>query len=107
MSRLIRDTDLIDCIEEIKSGLNGQYEDNIVNGTLETVEFIMKKLPTAYDVEAVVQKLEEMKMAEYDDSDEEPCYADVDDIYDEGVSDGKYKAYHTAIEIVKRGERNE
>ena len=68
---------------------------------------VINEQPTAYDVDAVVRELEELKMAEYDDSDEEPCYEDAEDIYEEGVSAGKFKAYHKAIEIVKRGGRND
>ena len=36
-------------------------------------------------------------------SDEEPELTDVDDIYDEGVSQGKISAYLKAIEIVEKG----
>lgn len=62
MSRLIRDTDIINAIEEWRSGLvctPSQYADCVVDGTLETVEeVIIDKAPTAYDVEAVVRELE-------------------------------------------------
>jgi len=67
---------------------------------------IIDDLPTAYDVDKVVEKLKELKLKEYDDTDEEPDLTDVDDIYDEGVSQGKYIAYGKSIEIVKAGGVN-
>ena len=48
-----------------------------------------------------MERLEELRMAEYDDSDEEPVYTDAEDIFDDGVSNGKFRAYHKAIEIIK------
>lgn len=62
--------------------------------------------PTAYNVEKVVEKLNDLRMKEYDDSDEEPEFTDVDDWYDEGVSHGKFTAYKNAIDIVRKGGVN-
>lgn len=62
MSRLIDADELIDGIEEWRSGLvctTAQYVDCVVDGTLRTIENAIEKLPTAYDVEAVVRELEE------------------------------------------------
>ena len=59
---------------------------------------------TRKPMERIVERLEELREAEYDDSDEEPEYRDFDDIFDDGVSSGKFKAYQKAIEIVK-GEK--
>lgn len=49
----------------------------------------------------ILERLEELRMAEYDDSDEEPKYEDGEDIFDDGVSSGKFIAYRNAIEIIK------
>ena len=56
---------------------------------------------TRKPMERIVERLEELRMAEYDDSDEEPVYNDFDDIFDDGVSSGKFKAYLKAIKIVR------
>ena len=68
---------------------------------------LIKDAPTAFDLEEVVERLEELRMAEYDDSDEEPCYTDVEDWYDEGESSGRFEAYGKAIEIVKEEMKGE
>lgn len=57
---------------------------------------------TRKPMERILEQLEKLKMAEYDDSDEEPVYEDAEDIFEDGVSSGKFKAYHKAIEIVKK-----
>ena len=64
-------------------------------------ENAVKAWNTRKPVDDVLERLEKLKMAEYDDSDEEPEYTDVEDWYKEGESSGRYKAYHRAIEIVK------
>lgn len=64
---------------------------------------VIKEQPTAYDVEKVVEQLKELKEFEYDDSDEEPHYTDVEDWFDAGASEGSFKAYKKAIEIVRNG----
>lgn len=62
---------------------------------------VIKEWNTRTPIEKVLERLEELKMAEYDDSDEEPSWTDVEEWYDAGVSEGKYKAYYKAIEIIK------
>lgn len=52
-------------------------------------------------MEQIVEQLEELRQKEYDDSDEEPDLTDVDDIYDDGRSQGRYEALREAIGIVK------
>lgn len=56
---------------------------------------------TRKPMERILEQLEELRMAEYDDSDEEPKYEDGEDIFDDGVSSGKFIAYRNAIEIIK------
>jgi hypothetical protein len=105
MSRLIRDTDLIDKIEEWRSALvctPAQYADCVVDGTLETVEeVIIDKAPTAYDVEAVVGELEAARKPHKEIADGKG-WSNRDRVHAIGI----VGAYNHAIEIV-RGGRNE
>lgn len=59
--------------------------------------------PVAFDKEKVIEELSTLRQAEYDDSDEAPEFTDIDDILEEGKSQGRYQAYFKAIEIVKKG----
>ena len=52
-------------------------------------------------VEDVLERLEELKMAEYDDSDEEPQFEDVEEWLDRRRSSGRLEAYENAINIIK------
>ena len=56
---------------------------------------------TRKPVERVLERLEELRMKEYDASDEELELRDVEDWFDEGESSGRFKAYGEAIEIIK------
>ena len=91
MSRLIRDTDLMQDLAECtmvaidRSGTGLKWEDYI---KLDDVVRVIKSQPTAYDVEAVVRELEEHRKGEFTDVYTKFCF-------------GK------AIEIVKRGGRDE
>lgn len=59
--------------------------------------------PTAFDKEKVTEELVELRQKEYSDSDEEIEIIDGEEIYDEGRSQGRFEAYHRAIEIVEKG----
>ena len=48
----------------------------------------------------------ELRQKEYNDSDEDPELSDAEEIYDEGRSQGRFEAYHRAIEIVEKGGIN-
>ena len=66
---------------------------------------IINEQPTAYDLDKVVEQLGKLKKAEQDrpdDCDEDGC-GDGEQIYDDGRSHGRYKAFSKAIEIVKGG----
>ena len=58
---------------------------------------------TAFDKEKVTEELVELRQKEYSDSDEEIEIIDGEEIYDEGRSQGRFEAYHRAIEIVEKG----
>lgn len=58
---------------------------------------------TAFDKKKVIEELVELRQREYNDSDEESETMDGEEIYDEGRSQGRFEAYHRAIEIVEKG----
>lgn len=64
-------------------------------------ELVIDVQPTAYDVDKVVAELERLRNIERDRPDSDD--GDPENIYDDGVSQGKYKAYWQAIQIVKGG----
>ena len=64
---------------------------------------IIKRMPTAFDKEKVIEELVELRQKEYSDSDEDFETIDGEEIYDEGRSQGRFEAYHTAIKIVEKG----
>ena len=64
---------------------------------------IVEHRETAFDKERVIDELVELRQIEYNDSDEEPELLDGEEIYDEGRSQGRFEAYHRAIEIVEKG----
>lgn len=94
MSRLIRDTDLMQDLAECtmvaidRSGTGLKWEDYI---KLDDVVRVIKSQPTAYDVEAVVRELEENQEG----------FFIRDHMFVKTIPLDK------AIEIVKRGGRNE
>lgn len=66
----------------------------------------VEEQPTAYDVDKVVEELERLKETEQnreDESDEEGN-GDAEQIFSDGESQGKFKAYIKAIEVVKAGD---
>lgn len=63
--------------------------------------------PTVFDVEKVVEELENLREVEFRRPDMcgELGDGDADTLYNDGVSQGRYEAFIEAIEIVKRGGR--
>lgn len=61
------------------------------------------ELPTAFDKEKVIAELVNLRQKEYHDDDCEEELLDGEEIYDEGRSQGRFEAYHKAIEIVEKG----
>lgn len=64
-------------------------------------EIAIEKWNNRKPVDDVLERLEELKMAEYDDSDEEPKFVDIEEMFDEGESSGKFEAYSNTIRIIK------
>lgn len=87
-------------IEYLGLDAENAREDNV--GEIVTLEDFDRQ-PTAFDKEKVVEELVELRQREYNDSDEESETMDVEEIYDEGRSQGRFEAYHRAIEIVEKG----
>lgn len=61
--------------------------------------------PIGFDVDEVVERLEKLKKAEQDRSDncDESGCCDSEEIYDDGRSQGRFETYEKAIGIVKEG----
>lgn len=92
MSRLIRDTDLLQGLQAVRD-----RETGTPRMMAEWFMTMVRDTPTAYDVEAVVRELEEsLEKAEHKA-----------DEYDSGTWDDIAIGLCEAIEIVKRGGRNE
>jgi hypothetical protein len=91
-------------IEEVKRYRDAEYSNNDrTSRALSYVVEIIKNQPTAFDKEEVIGELVELRQREYNDSDDEPETLDGEEIYDEGRSQGRFEAYHRAIEIVEKG----
>lgn len=102
--RLIEVDELMDFISEHAEQI--QYA--IEHKDMEILESLIKHQPTAYDVDKVVKELERLKETEQNREDEcdEEGYGDAEQIFSDGESQGKFKAYIKAIEIVKAGGIN-
>jgi hypothetical protein len=96
--RLI-DADKID-FNEVFVGASKFAED-----TRQAGKMLIDAQPTAYDVDKVIKGLERLKETEQNREDEcdEEGYGDAEQIYSDGESQGKFRAYIKAIEIVKAG----
>lgn len=73
----------------------------IIVSVIDAISEMITEQPTAFDVDNIIKQLEELGVAEYDDSDEEPMFEDAEEIYDEGRSQGRFEAFWEAIKIVK------
>lgn len=65
----------------------------------------VKRIPTAYDVDAIVEQLEDLKKVEQNKENEcdEDGLGDGEQIFSDGRSQGKFEAFGKAIKIVKGG----
>lgn len=90
---------LIDA-DKLKKEIHCTYSDD-----LEIIEKIENQ-PTAFDVEKVIEEFENLREVELHMCDE-LVVGDADAQYNDGVSQGRYEAFIEAIEIVKRGGRDE
>lgn len=85
-------------------------EDEMVSLEDIAVSMLMEieEQPTAYDVEKVVEELENLREVELHKPDmcDELGNGDGESQYNDGRSQGRYEAFIEAIEIVKRGGRD-
>lgn len=97
-TRLI-DADKID-FNEVFVGASKFAED-----TRQAGKMLIDAQPTAYDVDKVVEELERLKETEQNREDEcdEEGNGDAEQIFSDGESQGKFKAYIKAIKVVKAG----
>lgn len=72
-------------------------------GTLLDIIRQIRELPVAFDKEKVIEHLTNLANAEVDMSDDEEELVDVEDWFDEGRSQGRFKAYRNSLEIVEKG----
>ena len=81
--------------------------DLLIEGRVENdpVVIAAKCAPTAYDPDKVVEQLEKLKKAEKDRPDDcdENGYGDGEQIFNDGISQGRFEAFFKAIKIVKGG----
>lgn len=65
----------------------------------------VKEVPTAYDLDKVVEQLQELRKTEKDRSDDcdENGYGDGEQIFNDGRSQGRFEAFGEVIKIVKGG----
>ena len=106
--RMINETALSEAIRDyfIKKIDKDEYKVDTVDCHAD-IQAILRSQPTAYDSDKVVNQLKELKAQDYDDSDEAPEWEDIENVYEDGRSQGRYEAYYNAIEIVKSGGCNE
>lgn len=99
--RLIDADELMDFISEHAEQI--QYA--IEHKDMEILESLIKQIPTAYNVDKVVEELGRLKETEQNREDEcdEEGYGDAEQIFSDGESRGKFRAYIKAIEVVKAG----
>lgn len=109
--RIIDADKLLECVEVSmpnNTHRNGNAALCHVSEHRHFVEMIVEQ-PTAFDVEKVVEELEDLREAELSRPDMcgELGDGDGEAQYNDGVSQGRYEAFIEAIEIVKRGGRDE
>lgn len=74
------------------------------DGTLDDdISIILEEVPTAFDKKKVIDDLVELRQEEYKDNEDEEESIDSEEIYDAGRSQGRFEAYHRAIQIVEKG----
>ena len=93
MNELISKESLLKEIDEVIAQYNWK-DDGIIMDTLDNVRDMVFDHPTAYDVDKVIEQLE---------NEASRCASFFCDDYRDDYERGKFEAYNDAIEIVKRG----
>lgn len=91
-------------VEYIKAWDNG----NGIGHTQADIIDAVNSQPIGFDVDEVVERLEKLKKAEQDRSDncDESGCCDGEEIFCDGRSQGRFEAFGKAIDIVKGGIKN-
>lgn len=100
---------LIDADEFQKQIVGTTILNNYPPGKANALCKLVDSQPTAFDVEKVIEELENLREVELRKPDmcDELGDGDADAQYNDGVSQGRYEAFIEAIKIVKRGGRND
>lgn len=111
MSRLIDADKLIlhlndYALQEAPFGRNDSENQKEIYETIQECMKAVEEQPTAFDAEKVIEEFENLREVELHMCDE-LVVVDADAQYNDGVSQGRYEAFIEAIEIVKRGGRDE
>ena len=100
----VDDTDFgVDCNLQGRSNLPCDNCYECIKDVTPELEKTILEMPAAFDKEKVIEELAELRQREYKDNEEEEESFDGEEIYDAGRSQGRFEAYHKAIEIVKKG----
>lgn len=110
MSRLIYADKLIlhlndYALQEAPFGRNDSKNQKEIYETIQECMKAVEEQPAAFDVEKVIEELENLREVELRRPDMcgELGDGDADAKYNDGVSQGRYEAFIEAIKIVKRG----
>ena len=111
MSRLIDADKLIlhlndYALQEAPFGRNDGKNQGKIYETIQECMKAVEEQPTAFDVEKVIEELENLREVELHMCDELVA-GDADTQYNDGVSQGRYEAFIEAIKIVERGGTDE
>ena len=95
---------LIDA-DKLEEAINSSLNTGRETFSPEIIREAIDEQPTAFDVDKVVEQMEELKKAEQNrpDNCDENGFGDGEQIYDDGRSQGRFEAFGEAIEIVKGG----
>lgn len=109
--RTIYADELIKCVEESRKNNYHKNRNVYTNHKSEHDHFIHMICcqPTAFNVDKIIEEFENLQEVELHRPDmcDELGGGDADAQYNDGVSQGRYEAFIEAIEIVKRGGRDE
>lgn len=99
---LINRNALIDAIEKRYNEKKSIVPDNSAEGFVQ-MENLIKEQPTTFDLESAIEQLEEKIKIEHrkQPNCDEDGFGDGEEIYDDGITQGRYEAFKEALEILK------
>lgn len=93
-------------LQEAPFGRNDSENQKEIYETIQECMKAVEEQPTAFDAEKVIEEFENLREVELHMCDE-LVDGDAESQHNDGVSQGRYEAFIEAIEIVKRGGRDE